>query len=184
VLGFLDEQAQTELTTWLDTRPWDASMKRRIQQYGWKYNFKEKQAKGQDYLGELPPQLLLLAQRIHAQGHCPQVPNQVLVNDYAPGVGIAAHTDRDPEHTHTVLSLSLISAYPLELRPVEDPKTKQEIWLPPGSLLVLEGEARHRWTHGIAARKSDELHGQRIPRGRRLSVTFRAMRLPPQHQAG
>lgn len=47
--------------------------------------------------------------------------------------------------------------------------------LAPRSLLVLSGEARFNWTHGIPARKSDVIDGKKIARGRRVSLTFRTV---------
>jgi len=46
----------------------------------------------------------------------------------------------------------------------------------PRSLLVLSAEARYQWTHAIARRKNDRWHGVLIPRGRRLSITFRLLK--------
>jgi alkylated DNA repair dioxygenase AlkB len=37
----------------------------------------------------------------------------------------------------------------------EGDDTHKFLYLPPRSLLVLSGEARYLWSHGIAARKSD-----------------------------
>ncbi len=48
-------------------------------------------------------------------------------------------------------------------------KTKHAILLKPRSLLVFKNEARYKWQHGIAARKSDN----KIIRNRRISLTFR-----------
>jgi alkylated DNA repair dioxygenase AlkB len=45
--------------------------------------------------------------------------------------------------------------------------------LEPRSLLILSDEARYQWQHGIARRKNDRWRDVRVPRGRRLSVTFR-----------
>ncbi|HCX68222.1 alpha-ketoglutarate-dependent dioxygenase AlkB [Parvibaculum sp.] len=42
-------------------------------------------------------------------------------------------------------------------------------------LLILGGDARYEWTHEIPARKSDEVNGERWPRGRRISLTFRTV---------
>jgi alkylated DNA repair dioxygenase AlkB len=50
---------------------------------------------------------------------------------------------------------------------------KAHLLLEPRSLLVLSDEARYAWEHGIAPRKKDVWQGLRVPRGRRLSVTFR-----------
>jgi alkylated DNA repair dioxygenase AlkB len=47
--------------------------------------------------------------------------------------------------------------------------------LEPGSLLVLSGEARFAWTHGIAARRFDVIDGVRTARARRVSLTFRTV---------
>ena len=46
-------------------------------------------------------------------------------------------------------------------------------WLAPRSMVVLKGEARTVWRHGIARRKNDVVNGTVIPRGRRVSITFR-----------
>ena len=42
-----------------------------------------------------------------------------------------------------------------------------------GSLVVLSGEARHNWTHGIAQRKTDNFKGVKTNRRLRISMTFR-----------
>jgi hypothetical protein len=47
------------------------------------------------------------------------------------------------------------------------------VWLEPRSLLVLRGEARFDWTHGIARRRHDTVDGAAVERGRRVSATFR-----------
>ncbi|WP_404406760.1 alpha-ketoglutarate-dependent dioxygenase AlkB [Pelagibacterium halotolerans] len=47
--------------------------------------------------------------------------------------------------------------------------------LAPRGLLVLNDEARFNWTHGIPARKSDVIDGKKVPRGRRVSLTFRTV---------
>jgi hypothetical protein len=48
--------------------------------------------------------------------------------------------------------------------------------LPRRSLLVLSGESRYAWSHGITARRSDLLGNEERERTRRLSVTFRKAR--------
>ena len=53
--------------------------------------------------------------------------------------------------------------------------TKVPVRLAPGGLCVMTGPARHEWRHGIAARKTDPGPSGRVPRGRRVSVTFRTV---------
>jgi alkylated DNA repair dioxygenase AlkB len=47
------------------------------------------------------------------------------------------------------------------------------ILLEPRSLVVLKGEARYGWMHGIPPRKSDIVAGTTVRRSRRVSLTFR-----------
>lgn len=49
------------------------------------------------------------------------------------------------------------------------------VYLPPRSLLVLGGEARDSWTHGIVPRATDFVNGVVCPRGERISLTFRSV---------
>lgn len=63
-----------------------------------------------------------------------------------------------------------------------DPEDGAKLGVPlaPGSLLVMTGPARYTWRHAIAPRKSDPGPTGRVPRGRRVSVTFRTLLHPDQ----
>lgn len=50
---------------------------------------------------------------------------------------------------------------------------RKYVHIPSRSLLLLQGEARYNWSHGIAPRKCDKVNGQIIPRQKRISLTFR-----------
>ena len=78
---------------------------------------------------------------------------------------------------------------------------KIAVFLQRRSLLVMTGESRYLWTHGIAARQFDEVHSEMpgfrncqstasqsrtrastatiLPRGTRVSLTFRKVRRKP-----
>ena len=101
------------------------------------------------------------------------MPVQALVNEYEPGQGISAHKDYEP--FEEVASLSLASGCVMEFAKAKGGGGKS-IWLQPRSLLVLTGEARHEWTHGIRPRLADVVHGVKILRERRLSLTLRTIR--------
>jgi len=53
------------------------------------------------------------------------------------------------------------------------------LFLPPRSILVLEGEARYAWYHSIACRKMDKVNGDIIFRKRYVSLTFRTVKKTP-----
>ena len=55
----------------------------------------------------------------------------------------------------------------------ENNPIRKHVWLPARSLLVLEGDARYRWAHGIAPRTMDKVNGTLLRRKRRVSFTIR-----------
>ena len=99
---------------------------------------------------------------------------QCIVNEYHPGQGIGMHADHR-DFGPIVASLSLADDWPMRFRPcatrpyVAGAMPGDEVVvLPRRSVLVLQGDARHRWMHGI---------DRRAGRGRstRLSATFRTL---------
>lgn len=97
----------------------------------------------------------------------------MIVNEYLPGQGIAAHVDCIPCFGPTILSLSLGAMTVMNFRGPHGERLERV--LQPRSLLVLSGEARLAWAHGIASRKTDVIAGARIARSRRVSLTFRTV---------
>ena len=101
--------------------------------------------------------------------------NQMIVNRYAPGQGLAEHVDL-AAFDDLVLNFSFESALVMDFRRVDDDRDHVPVLLRPGDLLALQGEARWEWRHGIAERAADVWEGVRIPRRQRTSVTVRRMR--------
>lgn len=172
---FISGEEADYLVQKIDAQSWRSDLKRRVQHYGYRYDYKARQAREEDYLGPLPPFLRGLAERLSDADHFGSVPDQVIVNEYMPGQGISAHVDCRPCFGDVIASLSLLSSCVMRLEN-GNVSQKVDLVLEPESLLVLSGEARHVWTHAIPARKSDIVNGQKHPRSRRLSLTFREMR--------
>lgn len=105
----------------------------------------------------------------------PKPANQVLINEYIPGQGIPSHVDSVESFDDTIAWISLGSTCILDFSHIESQCVRPQI-LERRSLLVISGEARYSWRHGIVARDFDIIDGKRQPRMRRLSVTFRAVR--------
>ena len=76
--------------------------------------------------------------------------NQMIVNRYSPGQGISAHVDL-AAFGDVVVSVSLESAATMDFSPKEGGGGKVGVLLEPGDLLVLSGQARWDWLHGISA---------------------------------
>lgn len=176
IASYLSAEEQTTLAGMIDQQPWLTDLKRRVQHYGYRYNYTHRAIDASMALGPLPDWAAQLARRLHLDGYTPRLPDQVIVNEYEPGQGIASHVDCVPCFDDTILSLSLLS--PCVMLFTERSSTQQvAVVLEPGSLVVMQDAARYRWTHSIPARQTDVIDGQKIIRGRRLSLTFRTILL-------
>ncbi|ESQ74999.1 alpha-ketoglutarate-dependent dioxygenase AlkB [Asticcacaulis sp. AC402] len=162
---------EAELIAQIDRRPWSLDLLRRRQWYGWDY---DDTAVGRptDYQSQpMEEWLNIHARRLQADGWFGGVPQRALVNEYEPGQGIGAHKDRDIELIRSVAIVSLGSAVMMDFtRPGQVTRSH---YLRPRSLVVMTGEVREQWMHGIVGRKSDRVGGLVLPRGRRLSLTMR-----------
>eukprot|EP01052_Picozoa_sp_SAG31_P035512 SAG31_NODE_4296_length_3374_cov_1.438473_3_plen_391_part_00 len=132
-------------------------------------------------------QTCLCDPRFSDQVACWVAPDQLTINEYLPGQGIAPHVETHSAFLDVLFSISLGAAYDMDFRECRRSNATQasemsgrscSIQLPRRSLLVLHGEARYGWSHGIAARQTDPLAGQRDSRRRetRYSLTFRSVR--------
>ncbi len=174
---FITETEERELLSVIDQRPWLADLQRRVQHYGYRYDYTARQVTADLYLGALPDWLQLLTTRLHFEGLFATPPDQVIVNEYHPGQGIAAHVDCIPCFGGTIASLSFGSGCLMDFTHSKTAQ-KTSLFLPSRSLLLLQGDARYHWQHGIAKRKSDVVDGVKMQRGRRVSLTFRTVTLP------
>jgi alkylated DNA repair dioxygenase AlkB len=183
VPDYLGADQQDRILATIDSSPWRDDLRRRVQHYGYRYDYARKAVDQDQYLGPLPPWATDLADALHADKHAPHQLNQVIVNEYLPGQGIAPHVDCVPCFADTVLSISLGSTCVMTLtHPTEGRSV--DLLLEPGSLLVFSGPARYEWRHGIASRKNDRWNGATLPRGRRVSLTFRTVLSAAQEPAG
>lgn len=171
--NYITANEQDALLAKVNNGPWLDDLKRRVQHYGFKYDYRKRKVDMSMHLGRLPDWLERLSQKLHKDGYMPEVADQVIVNEYRPGQGISAHIDCEPCFKDTIVSLSLGSSCVMDFTNKLDKTQKIPVWLAPRSLVVLSGEARYGWLHSIAARKYDEWKGEKRDRGTRVSLTFR-----------
>jgi len=158
---------------------------REVKHFGFEFNYKTNNIDPETPLEEKIPDLCkVVAESAYEAGLVSELPDQLTVNKYLPGQGIPPHTDTHDCCTETILSLSLGSGVTMEFR---GPKGEQvPVWLPPRSLLVMSGESRYCWSHGITPRHCDTVphsvlghleHGLEgltlVHRDTRVSLTFR-----------
>ena len=172
VPDYLTDHQHEWVVNRLDREPWLGDLKRRVQHYGYKYDYRARKIDYSLRIGELPDWLQRLSEKLHRDGHMPAIADQVIINEYTPGQGISAHVDCEPCFKSTVLSMTVSGGCIMDFVHKWD-KTHVPLYLEPKSIVILSGDARYKWTHAIAQRKSDTMQGKRIQRTRRVSLTFR-----------
>jgi alkylated DNA repair dioxygenase AlkB len=156
----------------LDAGVWSNELRRRVQHFGYRYDYKARAVTPDAYLGKLPEWLQHLGDRLVAAGYFDEVPDQIIANEYLPRQGISAHVDCEPCFGDTIVSLSLLSHCEMVFREKRT-GTKLATLLEPRSVIIMKNAARFVWTHEIPARISDIIGGIRVERSRRISLTFR-----------
>lgn len=175
--SFISSEEEAGLVSHLDVGEWSMELKRRVQHFGYHYDYRARTVTSDAYLGPLPGWLRHLNERLVAKSLFASAPDQVIANEYQPGQGISAHVDCVPCFDDTIVSLSLLSQCEMVFRERRG-GAKLAVVLEPCSAVVMTGAARYEWTHEIPARKSDAIDGIKVHRARRISLTFRKVVRP------
>ena len=177
---FITEGEEAKLLACIDEAEWSTELQRRVQHYGWRYDYKQRQIDESMHLGELPDWAQELARRLVNEGFMKDLPDQVIVNEYCGRQGISRHIDQPRSFAEHVATISLLETWGMVFRR-RDSKEKVEKPLERRSVAVLTGDARYKWTHEIPQRQYEMLMDQqgkrsRVERSRRISLTFRTVR--------
>ncbi|KAJ1744297.1 hypothetical protein LPJ78_000408 [Coemansia sp. RSA 989] len=100
-------------------------------------------------------------------------PDQLTIQRYPPGSGIAFHSDSHTAFTDTVVILSMGTPVQMDFRKPAAGCPPTSIDLMPRSLVLMTGEARFGWEHAIRMRRSDLIDGRVRERSERWSITMR-----------
>jgi len=189
VANYISEREEETLLRHIDAAEWLTDLKRRVQHYGYRYDYTARRIVDDMRIGDLPPWVGPLAARL-GDAFFDTLPQQMIVNEYRPGQGIAPHVDCEPCFGDVVASISLGSTCVMELtrrdagdesRVADSVDERFQLFLEPRSAVVLSGDSRYRWAHGIAPRKKDVIGGETYHRGRRVSLTFRTVLVENLH---
>ncbi|MDJ1470990.1 alpha-ketoglutarate-dependent dioxygenase AlkB [Cytophagaceae bacterium DM2B3-1] len=170
--NFVSVDEEHDLVSQIDNATWLADLKRRVQHYGYKYDYKKRQIDASMKIDDIPVWAVRIADRVYEAGYIPYQPDQLIINEYLPGQGIASHIDCEPCFEDTIISLSLGSHCVMTFTEKESNHSEDKI-IHSKSLLVMQQQARYKWMHGIKAKKSDMVEGVKKIRQRRISLTFR-----------
>lgn len=170
---FISATEANELFLLIDANPWLNDLTRRVQHYGYKYDYRARKIDNSSYLGEMPQWLNALSQKLIDANIIDFIPDQAIINEYEPGQGIASHIDCEPCFGDTIISISLGSYCVMNYSKDATSVYKESLLIEPRSLIVMKNDSRYKWYHGIPARKSDKFNDRIIKRQRRVSITFR-----------
>ena len=178
---FLVASEEDVLLVHIDDSEWLADLSRRVMHFGYKYDYTSRRLDETARIGPLPEWLAQLSNMVCevVSGEAKQLLDlhrpfeQAIINEYLPGQGIAPHIDRDC-FGPLVATVSLGSAVNMDFC-CDSTGDEYVQRLVPRSLVLLYGDARSKWRHGIAKRHSDTWNGQRTKRQRRVSITFRTI---------
>lgn len=152
-------------------QPWDTTMARRVQHYGWRYVYTQRKIDPTGYLGPLPDFLHPMADSFKAETGC--TADQAIVNEYTPGQGIAPHIDCVPCFGPAVAMIGLNADVQMNFQRGTD---KYSLMFRRRDVVIATGPARYEWKHSIDRRTTDPLAN--APRGTRISITLRSVNRP------
>ena len=153
-----------------------------MQHYGWRYDYKSRQLDSTMRLGAMPEWAVSIVQRLVRRGLVPELPDQVIVNEYIGNQGISKHIDSKSSFADGIAMISLLESWEMVFRKTGGRGGQKEtLRMERRSATIIANEARYQWTHEIPKRKSEPafspLHSKekkpRVPRKRRVSLTFR-----------
>jgi alkylated DNA repair dioxygenase AlkB len=183
VPDLLAPPAQAQLLREFDAQPWMTDLRRRVQHYGYRYDYRSRSVDRSMRLGDLPPWAVGVAELLRERGLLNRAPDQVIVNEYEPGQGISNHVDCEPCFDANIISVSLGSPCVMNFTRLGTGEAVP-VLLEAGSAVILTGKARYDWMHGIPARKKDTFQGRSFARSRRVSLTFRKVILHEEDASG
>jgi alkylated DNA repair protein alkB family protein 8 len=197
LLDFVSAEEEVELLRCVESGSWDdggpRKMRRRVQHYGYAFDYRTIEI-DRTPRNALPPPLDAL--RVRVRDALGFDPTQLTVNEYEPGQGIKPHVDSPRSFGAHVVSLGLCAPTVFTMRrqaaaaaAVAADRDRgpngagagagalphKLVVHPRRALLVMTGDARSRWSHGIAARKADVVDGALVRRRKRVSLTLRAL---------
>jgi alkylated DNA repair dioxygenase AlkB len=169
VPNFLTEPQEAELVAIIDKGEWSTVLKRRVQHFGWRYDYKSREIDMSMRLGSLPEWAMVIAKRLKAEGLMPHLADQVIVNEYVGNQGISKHIDCVPCFDDGVAMVSLLESWEMIFRQKGGRANVPKL-LEHRSVAIMTGDVRYHWSHEIPARNTEPTG---LRRKRRVSVTFR-----------
>lgn len=175
---FISEEQENILFEEAEKGEWNDLKNRKVQHYGYEFVYGANNVKEQKIVPfpeEIKKITYLVDQQLEKCGAKDQKPlDQLTINSYEPGQGIAPHVDSHQPFEEFFASLSIGDGCVMTFRNIKN--EEKHVYFPKRALVVFSGEARYAWQHGIATRKVDKINQEMHFRKRRISYTLRTVR--------
>lgn len=165
--NFITKEYEKYLLDIINKQEWSSVLSRRVQHYYRIYNYSRKL---QLTVAPEPPEEIKILSKdienfIKSELDLDFNTQQIIVNEYKPGQGIAAHIDRPELFGPIIISLSLGSDCTFSFK---KDSTVLNLNLKKRTLVIMTKESRYSFTHDIPKRSTDR-------NGTRVSITFRTI---------
>lgn len=167
---FISEEMEAELIREIDSQIWVVDYNRRLQYYGYRNELEAPYDLVQIPV-PMPPHIHKLSQNLVEQKIITMQPDQVIINEYAPGEGLRPHKDRN-YFENQICGVNLGSGCIMRFIKITGGDVV-DVPTPRRSVYVMQDDARYKWNHSIPSRKKDTIDGLVQHRERRLSITYR-----------
>ena len=184
--GIITHAEEQDIIDFLDKQEWDTTLSRLTQHYGYMYGYKSyKLTPTQSIPSKLSNLIDKIKRRLCRIDYDLEFdPDQCIVNNYQRGQMISKHIDNTNLFGNMIVGLSLGSPADMifrqaQCKPSDEGKPSvaavsaggkssaegkpYTITLEPRSLMVLQDDARYKWTHELKPLAGD----------RRISITYR-----------
>ncbi|MDQ3277652.1 MAG: alpha-ketoglutarate-dependent dioxygenase AlkB [Bacteroidota bacterium] len=167
---FISKSMEEELINEIDSQKWVVDYDRRLQYYGYR-NELEAPYNLISFPVAMPPLIYKLSTNLVEQKIISLQPDQVIINEYAPGEGLRPHKDRN-YFENQICGVALGSGCIMRYLKIGG-KEVVDVEVPRRCVYVMQDDARYKWNHSIPPRKKDVVEGTVKHRERRLSITYR-----------
>ncbi|WP_051359661.1 alpha-ketoglutarate-dependent dioxygenase AlkB [Adhaeribacter aquaticus] len=167
---FISESLEEEVIKEIDSQIWVVDYNRRLQYYGYRNELEAPYALVKIPV-PMPPLVQKLSEQITEKKIVSLLPDQVIINEYAPGEGLRPHKDRN-YFENQICGVNLGSGCIMRFIEIKG-GVVVDVEVPRRSVYVMQDEARYKWNHSIPSRKKDIVDGNVKHRERRLSITYR-----------
>ncbi|CAG9331566.1 unnamed protein product [Blepharisma stoltei] len=172
---FISAEYEQLLVEELDKLPWNPLANRRVQHFGFDFIYGANSINPETPSSGFPAWINPLLTDLQLKFGISY--DQLTVNDYQPGDSIPPHIDSHSPFEEILACISILGPISMCFRNTDGREFNQ--FIPPRSMLAMTDEARYVWKHSIQQRRHDIVNGNLVHRKRRISLTFRKIRIGP-----